>query len=284
VELGVSVLTRRDRLERIASAERDRRAGRVDLAVASLGEGAEWPARVVLALTRLPDAEGDETREILESSLDAWAVEAGLPSLAEALSASEEEDPSLSLNDGLLAAEEEFSEAASPNEDLDTPIENFELEAAFAQAEAQVDEMHDANQVAERVLMDEPLGLAELSGDVVDVDTDVHVHVEEPASHEDVVRAADALGEEDEELGVPNRTDAAWGEAPIWPTPGVAENSELFDVSAADDAPSISPPTADRREMSDESSLGGRPSREVILATLDRWLVNLETHSARRTQ
>ena len=62
VELGYSALTRRDRLERIATAERDRRAGRIDMAVAILGEPTEWPARAVLALARLPESEGEATR------------------------------------------------------------------------------------------------------------------------------------------------------------------------------------------------------------------------------
>ena len=82
VELGYSALTRRDRLERIATAERDRRAGRIDMAVATLGEPTEWPARAVLALARLPEGEGKATRRVLESGLDAWAEELGLDPLS----------------------------------------------------------------------------------------------------------------------------------------------------------------------------------------------------------
>jgi hypothetical protein len=139
VELGYSGLTRRERIERIATAERDRRAGRIDVAVAALGEASEWPARVVLALAKLPEFEAAETRRILEEGLDLWIDEVGLSPL------------------------DEPSEPSGTR--LDSPIEPDELERAFAQAEAQTDEMHDANRVAERVLMDEPIGLAELGED-----------------------------------------------------------------------------------------------------------------------
>ncbi len=140
VELGYSSLTRRERLERIATAERDRRAGRVDVAIAALGEASEWPARVVLALARLPDFEAAETRQILEEGLDEWASEVGLQPFDDLWS--------------------------SPELDLEPPIEYDELERAFAEAEAQTDEMHSANHVAERILMDEPIGLAEFEGDL----------------------------------------------------------------------------------------------------------------------
>jgi hypothetical protein len=140
VELGYSSLTRRERLERIAMAERDRRAGRVEVAIAALGEASEWPARVVLALARLPEFEAAETRLILEEGLDDWASEVGLQPF--------DERPS------------------SPERELELPIEHAELERAFAEAEAQTDEMHSANHVAERILMDEPIGLAELEGDL----------------------------------------------------------------------------------------------------------------------
>ena len=140
VELGYSSLTRLERLERIAMAERDRRAGRVDVAIATLGEASEWPARVVLALARLPEFEAAETRQILEEGLDEWASEVGLQPFDEIQS--------------------------SPERELDLPIEHDELERAFDEAEAQTDEMHSANQLAERILMDEPIGLAELEGDL----------------------------------------------------------------------------------------------------------------------
>ena len=139
MELGYSGLTRRERIERIATAERDRRAGRIDVAVAALGEATEWPARVVLALAKLPEFEAAETRRILEKGLDLWIDEVGLSPL------------------------DEPSESSGAR--LDSPIEPDELERAFAEAEAQTDEMHDANRVAERVLMDEPIGLAELGED-----------------------------------------------------------------------------------------------------------------------
>jgi hypothetical protein len=150
VELGVSVLTRRERLERIASAERDRRAGRIGWAIAALGEGVEWPARIVLALAKLPADEGDETRSVLVRSLDDWAAENGLDPLDVPVEAE---------------AEMEVAEPEPEVGDLDSPIGHEEFERAFEQAEAQTDEMHDVNRVAERVLMDEPVGLAELVGD-----------------------------------------------------------------------------------------------------------------------
>lgn len=139
MELGYSALTRRERIERIAMAERDRRAGRVEVAVAALGEASEWPARVVLALCRMPELEAPEARLILEEGLDRWVVEVGLAPFEDVIE--------------------------SPSSELDRPIDNHELELAFAEAEAQTDEMLSANHVAERILMDEPLGLTELDGD-----------------------------------------------------------------------------------------------------------------------
>jgi len=141
VELGYSALTRRERLERIAMTVRDRRAGRVEVAVAALGEAEEWPARVVLALAKLREVEAAETRQILEEGLDRWAAEVGLAPLAE--------------------------QVGTPASEIDRPIDDNELDRAFAEAEAQTEEMHSANHVANRVLMDEPIGLAELSGDML---------------------------------------------------------------------------------------------------------------------
>ena len=196
MELEVSAWTRRDRLERIAAAERDRRAGRTDLALAALGEGTEWPARLVLALARLPEEEGADAREILQATLDDWAAETGLASLdpaaepieAEPASEVAEVESAEEAADVVEADRAEPVEEASElvvdavadesdfvvdavaeesdlvvdavealDEDLLAPIEHDELERAFAEAEAQTDEMHDVNDVAERVLMDEPL-------------------------------------------------------------------------------------------------------------------------------
>jgi hypothetical protein len=199
VELGYSALTRRERLERIATAERDRRAGRVEVAIAALGEATEWPARAVLALAKLPEFEAEETRRILEAGLDAWRAEAGLASFEE-------------------SADEEPVERSLP--DLDYPIDNEELDRAFAEAEAQTDEMHSANHVAARVLMDEPIGLAELGGD-----------------------------------------------DPLAPA---EESSAAFPMDAA---------VVEESAMSDSN-----PSREMALATLERWLQNLETSGARRAR
>jgi hypothetical protein len=171
VELGNSALTRRERLERIAMAERDRRAGRIAVAVAAIGEPSEWPARVVLALARLPEFEGAETRQFLEEGLDLWAMEVGLAP---------------------------FGEPSSQTESsLDRPIEHSELERAFAEAEAQTDEMHDANRVAERILMDEPVGLAELDGDMIPPLEQYDVMSTDACAVEEVqpVRASDPVGE-----------------------------------------------------------------------------------------
>jgi hypothetical protein len=55
----------------------------------------------------------------------------------------------------------------SETSELDHPIDHIELERAFDEAEAQTDEMHGANDVAERILMNEPIGLAELDGDAL---------------------------------------------------------------------------------------------------------------------
>lgn len=141
VEPGHSSLTRRERFERIVGAERDRRAGRIDVAIAALGDALEWPARVVLALAKLPVSEASETRRVLEEGLDAWMAEIGLSWLDES-----DEIPSV---------------------DLDRPIDDTELERAFADAEVQTDEMHDVNEVAARVLMQDSMDLAELGGDTL---------------------------------------------------------------------------------------------------------------------
>ena len=138
MDLGYSALTRRERIERIATAERDRRAGRVEVAAAALGEASEWPAKVVLALCRMPELEAPEARQILEEGLDLWVAEIGLVPFEDLIE--------------------------SPSSELDRPIDNHELELAFAEAEAQTDEMLSANHVAERILMDEPFGLAESGG------------------------------------------------------------------------------------------------------------------------
>ncbi len=227
MELEPSVLTRRDRLQRIAGAERDRRDGRIELAIASLGEATEWPARVVLALARLAPDEALESRAILEATLDDWARENGLAPLARDEDEGDESEPLVEVDDDDRAPSEAggvvIGEAVAADEAtvlgtelvadtasglgsefeadaatvlgapiaagqgaaldapiavgqgaaLDAPIEAFELEHAFAQAEAQVDEMHDVNAVAARVLSDEPTGLTELddAGDVAAADT-----------------------------------------------------------------------------------------------------------------
>ena len=290
MELEVSAWTRRDRLERIAAAERDRRAGGVDLALAALGDGTEWPARLVRALAVLPEGEGDEARAILESTLDDWAAEAGLQALdpkaeveAEALDAfvaTEGDDDR--VGEAVAVLSEEFvvprvarapmndidSEARLPQADLveeaaalDAPIEHDELERAFAEAEAQTDEMHGVNEVAERVLLDEPMGLAELSGGVY-------------GGIDDDLRTFD----DQEHEASPDETDAAWAEAPIWPEPRAAEGP----LGAA---PSVSPRAASSVSAgthiaADDAPTAPRPRRAKVITTLERWLDNIRAGRA----
>ena len=224
MELGRSAWIRRERLERIANAERDRRAGRTALAIAAIGEAGEWPALAVLALALLPEDEGSHARRVLEDGLDLWAFESGLPPLDELeISAREtvEEPPGPAFDEFQI--------------ELDRPIEAGELERAFAEAEAQVDEMHDVNRLAERVLFDEPNGIAGLV---------------------------------DEELD-PLEASARASFAPVLPRPI--------------DAASVPPFASPRSEPSLAQGFGdlenGRPSRAVVLATLERWLQNLERGS-----
>jgi hypothetical protein len=279
VELGVSALTRRDRLERIASAERDRRAGRVELAMAVLGEGSEWPARVVLALAKLPEGEGDESRVILEESLDTWAADIGLAPLnSHSKECDSGEAPESKRASGPFEPDSEYGPASAPDVqpeweldvdsaeeptpdrewslcarndtmlggDLDAPIDNFELDRAFAEAEAQTDEMHDANRVAERVLMAESMGLSELSGDAISV-----------LAEEDCdVLAADEQPE----------TDAAWAPAPVWPEPTPTDE------------------TAPLAVLSAEPPMQAGAARGEVLETLERWLANLEKGRAGRAR
>lgn len=286
MEPGHSALTRRERLERIATAERDRRAGRIEVAVAAIGEPSEWPARVVLALALLSPAVGEETdraRRLLEAGLDLWASELGLASLdptaaREASERADGVDQAGSAGDvgqldeveheeiellqtvgepgelpvsGLTAAidrqvdssVEEAAELAAfepppPSQALSEPIEVDELERAFAQAEAQTDEMHDVNRVAERVLMDEAVGLAELSGDML----------------------------------LPAEEERGAFEAVAPP--------ELEPLDAAvveDDAPATT-----MTEVIAEQT--GRPASALVLATLTTWLENLERRKAGRAQ
>lgn len=154
---------RRDRLERIANAERDRRAGRTGMAIAALGEPAEWPARVVMALSKWPTADGAEARQILEEGLDLWAEDLALGSL--------DHFPGEAPEPTGEAPEEhgEAPETAEPTlGDLASPIEAAELDFAFETAETEVESMRDVNDVAAEILADEPVGLAELSGDVIE--------------------------------------------------------------------------------------------------------------------
>jgi len=219
-------------------AERDRRAGRVDVAVASLGEATEWPARVVLALARLSDFEANETRRILEEGLDLWAEEVGLDSLDESLDESEFE-----------AFEPPQPRIEGQESELDRPIDNDELERAFAEAEAQTDEMLDVNQVAEHVLMSESAGLASLAGD-------------------DLVPSSDHVGERDELL-----SDVFGMDAAVVPDSTLAAQPET-----ANDVVSL----AQSESVDEEADL--HPSRGVVLATLGRWLENIEEGRARRAQ
>ena len=231
MELGRPAWIRRERLERIANAERDRRAGRSALAIAALGEASEWPARAVLALALLPSGEGNHARRILEEGLDVWALEAGLPAL-------DELDVQVDPEDAVAESAAVPAFASFPLE-LDRPIEVGEFERAFAEAEAQVDEMHDVNQVAERVLFDRAFELTDLAGEELDP-------LEESA------RLATSRAAE-------GRASGARGM----------------------DAAFVPPRTITR---SDEDLRDVRPSREIVVATLERWLQNLEHRRAEGLQ
>ena len=227
MELGRSAWIRRERLERIANAERDRRAGRTALAIAALGEASEWPARAVLALALLPSSEGSRARQLLEEGLDVWALESGLTPL----------DELDELEEGMGPAEEPFEPPSAPSApsyeafqiELGRPIEAGELERAFAEAEAQVDEMHDVNQVAERVLFDRAFELADLAGEELDP-------LEESARLATSRQIEATAARTTDAASVPPRVSAQW----------------------------------------DVDTQVGRPSPEIVLATLERWLQNLE--------
>ena len=275
MDLGVSALTRRDRLERIAAAERDRRAGRVDLAIAVLGEGHEWPARVILALARLPENEGEQARAILEQSLDDWAAESGLEGLSPAQAIEETAQPHdrSEVSESADAADAPWPVEAppSPPDELAAPFEHDELERAFAEAEAQTDEMLDVNEVAQRILADEPLGLAELSEDAFEpIDSGV-AHATEAAPRDDAVGRS-----------VAGATDAAWAAPSIWPTGAADVQAEVFE-GLQDEARSASA-VGSAVAAEPRSCEGEISSRDAILATLERWLGNLEKSRAGRTR
>lgn len=228
MELGRSAWIRRERLERIATAERDRRAGRTALAIAALGEAVEWPARAVLALALLPESEGHHARRVLVEGLDQWALESGLPPL-DALSPVDEAAVAPALD---LASEADAFEPTDDDPsaiDLDRPLEAGELERAFAEAEAQVDEMHDVNRVAERVLFAGDFELADLAGEELD-----------PLEESARIATASARTRGMDAAVVPTAHSGGW------------------DVDAGE----------------------GSASREVVLATLERWLQNLEQRRA----
>lgn len=264
MDLEVSRWTRRERLERIASAERDRRAGRKDLAVATLGDGPEWSARVVLALIHLPQEEGADARSILEATLDDWAAESGLDALSgvdvmEAAVVAEtpavlppaEEVAFLEPTE----AEVNTSDVSAVADVLAEPIEFDELERAFAEAEAQTDEMHDVNTVAARVLMDEPIGFAELSGD----------------AFEDIAAASapSAMLE-----GI-SATDDALTATTVRPTSYDVDPTEPHEIASVADY---------AEDPADEVIKKGRPSGTIVIGTLERWLTNLETTKTGRAQ
>ncbi|MEZ4291730.1 MAG: 3-dehydroquinate synthase [Myxococcota bacterium] len=129
--------------------------------------------------------------------------------------------------------------------DLHDAIEVDELERAFAEAEAEVEAMHDVNSVAARVLMDEPFGLMELGADEPAAGGGVSLHDVEPIADLDLV--PDVLP-----------MDAA-----------VVEES------------------VHRRAAREEQAVGRgaeRGPRADVIATLERWLGNLERRRARRAQ
>ena len=265
MDLEVSTWTRRERLERIASAERDRRAGRGELALATLGEGGEWPARLVLALIRLADDEGAEARAILEGTLDDWAAEAGLDPLdaPQASAAVEAQDAAEAL--AAVETPDSPDEAGPPPAAnmLASPIEIDELDRAFAEAEAQTDEMLDVNTVAARVLMEEPVGLTELDDD----------------------------GPSEPMPGEPIATDAAWvvPSSAIEPaadadaTPSASASRNDFDVAPDEVATASRPDRSDEMDAARVEDTPGAPSRGQVIETLERWLSNLERGRATRT-
>lgn len=272
MELGRSAWIRRERLERIATAERDRRAGRHAVAIAALGEAEEWPARAVLALCLLPEGEGAHARRVLEEGLDQWALESGLEPLTaveglqtahglesedgletvealEAFDGREAVDPlELSLRieaprpqpaTGFAGEAAPRTSAERPSDafqafqiELDRPIEAGELERAFAEAEAQVDEMHDVNRVAESVLFDAPFEAPDLIEEELD-----------PLEESARVALAKARPRPMDAASVPSASTAR-GRA--------SAEDEAFAVRS------------------------GRPSQAMVLATLERWLQNLE--------
>jgi len=245
-QLGVSALTRRDRLERIANAERDRRAGLAELAIATIGEPTEWPARAVIALARLSNPE-DETRRVLEEGLDLWARETGLGDLEPHPTKSDEppQAESSDANDplGLIA------HLTSIPPELEAPLDPDELDRAFAEAEAEVDSMHSVNDVAERVLLDEPNVMDSFSHD--DLTPVATIDADDPF---DVAPLPDTLG-----------IDAAFVE----PATASRERGE-----------STQPPDSNRAPLRTEVAADSR--RHIVLATLENWLQNLERRKARR--
>ena len=121
--------------------------------------------------------------------------------------------------------------------------ERDELERAFAEAEAEVDQMRDVNEVAERVLLGEPVGVVDLlDEDLLDP---------EPG------RAGPSMFDPD-----PPGPDAAWAEQAVWPEP-VPEDPRRFEEGAL----------ALSQEQKLEPEVRGRPQG---LKTLERWLGKLE--------
>ena len=235
-EPGYSSLTRRERLERIASAERDRRAGRREVAVAAIGEPVEWPARAVLALASLADS-ARETRRLLEEGLDLWARNAGLGEL-DRLPEDASETPDAATDPMAEPDPLGFDLATHPlGPELEAPLGRDELDRAFDEAEAEVDSMHSVNDVAERVLLDEPIGFVDLSGDEL-------TPVDEDSDHE-VEVAPDLLG-----------MDAA----------------HVAPAHERNRAPEDARKTTHAGESMGRSGEG----RSIVLATLESWLQNLE--------
>ncbi len=291
VELGYSALTRRDRLERIATAERDRRAGRIDMAVATLGEPTEWPARAVLALARLPEGEGAATRRVLESGLDVWAEELGLDPLSA--------EPTVAMGDDLSFDALEVPTLGDVQDELERPIEAFELDEAFAQAETQVEEMHDVNDVAQRVLLDEPLGLSEIS------EEGVEEIVWEPIEHAESLSMPAFFGPT---LATDETADPFFAD-PFIPAPGAPDPVDAafapdhFDISPDELSASSAVGTPRASTVSSTLSSTGastssttttilppaqamkdRPSDARVLATLEGWLHNLNKDPRRNAR
>lgn len=260
-----------ERLGRIANAERDRRAGRAGMAVAAIGEPVEWPARVVVALARLPDYEGIEARRVLVAGLDTWAKDFDLGALDEPEAPAAELEPrppEEQVAETELAAEDETEDA------LAEPIEAAELDLAFADAQTEVESMRDVNEVAAQILADEPVGLAELAGTAIEETPSARLVASDAWSEDRRERPRYLSGSSEFDVGV---TEVAVADLGVerWDAPDGAE-----EIQSLSSARGLSGPLEGGLDAAESMA---RPANAHTLATLERWLVNLESRRPRRT-